>query len=191
MPGMFSAPAAATRAIDENGKTESRVNFTSSEDEKENGFQFRHFFELKISGRKFFEKFFSYFFFQVALKGPNNLNSDEDEESAEEESQPKATKKRKKLNSSDEEWAPKKKKKQEKKKSRKLSSSEDDMREMDEANMSDAVDEDYSDSEVTVKRSATVERAIHKFLQTASNSELQTVDTISGTFDDYFISLSN
>ena len=36
MPGMFSAPAAATRAIDENGKTESRVNFTSSEDEKEN-----------------------------------------------------------------------------------------------------------------------------------------------------------
>ena len=122
------------------------------------------------------------------MKGPNNLNSDEDEESAEEESQPKATKKRKKLNSSDEEWAPKKKKKQEKKKSRKLSSSEDDMREMDEANMSDAVDEDYSDSEVTVKRSATVERAIHKFLQTASNSELQTVDTISGTFDDYFIS---
>lgn len=42
MPGMFSAPAAATRAIDENGKTESRVNFTSSEDEKENGFQFRY-----------------------------------------------------------------------------------------------------------------------------------------------------
>ena len=116
------------------------------------------------------------------MKGPNNLNSDEEEESAEEESQPKATKKRKKLNSSDEEWAPKKKKKQEKKKSRKLSSSEDDMREMDEGNMSDAVDEDYSDSEVTVKRSATVEKAIHKFLQTASNSELQTVDTISGTF---------
>ena len=123
------------------------------------------------------------------MKGPNNLNSDEEEESAEEESQPKATKKRKKLNSSDEEWAPKKKKKQEKKKSRKLSSSEDDMREMDEANMSDAVDEDYSDSEVTVKRSATVEKAIHKFLQTASNSELQTVDTISGTFDDQFLNL--
>ena len=131
--------------------------------------------------------FISVRFFQAALKGPNNLNSDEDEESAEEESQPKATKKRKKLNSSDEEWAPKKKKKQEKKKSRKLSSSEDDMREMDEANMSDAVDEDYSDSEVTVKRSATVEKAIHKFLQTASNSELQTVDTISGTFDHHFL----
>ena len=52
MPGMFSAPAAATRAIDENGKTESRVNFTSSEDEKENGFQFRsriQNFESKIS----------------------------------------------------------------------------------------------------------------------------------------------
>ena len=52
MPGMFSAPAAATRAIDENGKTESRVNFTSSEDEKENGFQFCIFrveyFELEI-----------------------------------------------------------------------------------------------------------------------------------------------
>ena len=122
------------------------------------------------------------YFFETVLKGPNNLNSDEEEESAEEESQPKATKKRKKLNSSDEEWAPKKKKKQEKKKSRRLSSSEDDMREMDEGNMSDAVDEDYSDSEVTVKRSATVEKAIHKFLQTASNSELQTVDTISGTF---------
>ena len=55
MPGMFSAPAAATRAIDENGKTESRVNFTSSEDEKENGFQFRYFFELKISSQTFFE----------------------------------------------------------------------------------------------------------------------------------------
>ena len=125
------------------------------------------------------------FFCEAVLKGPNNLNSDEDEESAEEESQPKATKKRKKLNSSDEEWAPKKKKKQEKKKSRRLSSSEDDMREMDEGNMSDAVDEDYSDSEVTVKRSATVEKAIHKFLQTASNSELQTVDTISGIFDNH------
>ena len=35
MPGMFSTPAAETRAIDENGKTESRVNFTSSEDENE------------------------------------------------------------------------------------------------------------------------------------------------------------
>ena len=145
------------------------------------------FFGLNISSWKFFEfDFFFDYFFEAALKGPNNLNSDEDEESAEEESQPKATKKRKKLNSSDEEWAPKKKKKQEKKKSRKLSSSEDDMREMDEGNMSDAVDEDYSDSEVTVKRSATVERAIHKFLQTASNSELQTVDTISGTFDYHF-----
>lgn len=149
------------------------------------------FFGLNISSWKFLEFEFCFLlFFEAALKGPNNLNSDEDEESAEEESQPKATKKRKKLNSSDEEWAPKKKKKQEKKKSRKLSSSEDDMREMDEGNMSDAVDEDYSDSEVTVKRSATVERAIHKFLQTASNSELQTVDTISGTFDYHFSSFS-
>ena len=32
---MFSTPAAATRAIDKNRKTESRVNFTSSEDENE------------------------------------------------------------------------------------------------------------------------------------------------------------
>ena len=40
MPGMFSVPASATRAVDENGKTESRVNFTSSEDEKEHGTKF-------------------------------------------------------------------------------------------------------------------------------------------------------
>ena len=40
MPGMFSTPASATRGIDENGKTESRVNFTSSEDEKEHGIPF-------------------------------------------------------------------------------------------------------------------------------------------------------
>ena len=45
--------------------------------------------------------------------------------------------------------------------------------------MSDAADEDYSDDEPTVKRSEQQKRKILSFLQKASLSELQTVETIS------------
>ena len=110
-----------------------------------------------------------------------NLDSDSASEEDEKDEEP-TIKKKKALNSSDEEWCPEPKKSKPKKKkvARRLSSSEDDMAEQDQGNVSDAVDEDYSEDEnPTKKRSKKDQDKILKFLNKTTVEELMTVETIS------------